>query len=77
MPATRKSLRASDVAPAETRDEIIRIVAVALTRLIQTDRPPAIPRAETPASIPAANLSESAEPGLELSAETRLSVPAG
>ncbi len=77
MPATRKSSRAADVAPTEPRDEIITIVAAALARLIQTDRMPVISRADTPASIPAANLSESAETGLELSGETRLSVPAG
>jgi hypothetical protein len=77
MPATRKSPRARDVVPTEPRDEIITIVAAALARLIQADRAPAIPRPDTPASIAAVNLSESAEPGLELSGETRLSVPAG
>ncbi len=74
MPATRKSPRATNVAPTEPRDEIITIVAAALARLIQTDAAPAIPRPDTPASVPPANLSESAEIGLELSRETRLSV---
>lgn len=77
MPSTRKSQRARDVASTEPRDEIIGIIAAALARLIQTDRAPAIPRPDTPASIPATNLSESAEIGLELPGETRLSVPAG
>lgn len=77
MPATRKSPGASDVAPAERRGEIITIVAAALARLIQIDRAPAIPCPDTPANIPAVNLSESAATGLELFGETRLSVPAG
>lgn len=77
MPATRKSPRASDAAPDGRRSEIITIVAAALARLIQTDSILPAPRADTPASMAAANLSESAKTGLELSDETRLSVPAG
>jgi hypothetical protein len=77
MSATRKSPHASDAAHTEARDEIIGIVAAGLARLIQTDRPPATLRHDTLPNIPAANLSESAEVGLELSGETGLSVPAG
>lgn len=77
MPTTRMSPHATDVARKASRDEIVTIVAAALTRLIQTDRTPAIRRPDTPTSMTTANLSESAEIGLELSGETRLSVPAG
>ena len=77
MPATRKSPRASNVAPEGRRDEIIAIVAAALARLIQTDSPRAAPHADTPASMPAENLPESAEKRLELSGKPRLSVPTG
>jgi len=77
MPATQKSPRATNVAPTEPRDEIIGIIAAALARLIQTDRRRAIPCPDTPANIPVINLSESAEIDLELSGDTRLSVPAG
>jgi len=74
MPATRKSPRATNVAPTEPRDEIITIVAAALARLVQAVRALAIRRLDAPANITAVNLSESAETGLELSGETRLSV---
>lgn len=74
MPSTRKSHRARDVASTEPRDEIIGIIAAAPARLIQTGRALAIPSPDTPAIIPTVNLSESAETGLELSRETRLSV---
>lgn len=77
MPATRRSPRDSDVTPEERRCEIIAIIAAALARLVQADRKPAIPRPSASTSMPAEKLSESAEIGLELSGETRLSVPAG
>ena len=65
MPASRKPSDPAEITPAQRRDEIISIVAVGLVRLIRTG--------ETPRE----KLSESAETGLELSRETRLSVPAG
>lgn len=55
MPAKRKSRCPTDIAPTERRDEIIAIVAAALARLIQADRSPVIPRADTlslPARLP-------------------------
>jgi hypothetical protein len=77
MPAHVTSHEPPHLAPEGRRDEVVAIVAAALARLIQTRGTPVASPFVAPASIPAGNLSESAEPGLELSGETRLSVPAG
>jgi len=65
MPARRTSSKPAEITPAQRRDEIVAILATGLVRLIRAGQPPG------------EKLSESAETGLELSAETRLSVPAG
>jgi hypothetical protein len=90
MPATRKSPDTGAIAPEERRDEVIAILAAGLVRLVGASPPPvalaamvgpptarASMAASTPTSMPAENLSESGEIGLELSGKTRLSVPAG
>ncbi len=65
MPATRTSSNPGDVTPAQRRDEIIAILAAGLVRMIRAGE------------MPGEKLSESGDTGLELSRETRLTVPAG
>lgn len=77
MCATRKSQHDTKFAPEARRDEIIAIIGAALARLIETDTTPPASLADTPAALPAANSPESAEFRLELSGQTRLSVPTG
>ena len=61
MTATRTSPNPDEITPAQRRHEIIAILAAALVRMIR----------------PGEKLSESGETGLELSRESRLTVPAG
>lgn len=65
MPATRKSSEPAEIMPQQRRQEIISILAAGLVRLIRSSE------------MPGEKLSESGGIGLELSRETRLSVPAG
>ena len=65
MPATWKSSEPATIPPQQRRDEIIAILAAGLVRLIREGQ------------SPGEKTSESAEIGLELPWETRLSVPAG
>lgn len=65
MPATRTSSSPAEITPVQRREEIISILAAGLARLIRAGPPPG------------EKLSESGGIGLELSRETRLSVPAG
>ena len=74
MPAKWKSREPTGLAPKRCRDEIVAIIAAGLTRMIRGGQP-AKPIEEPVASRE--KLSESAKIGLELSGETRLSVPAG
>ena len=87
MPATRKSSEGTQITPAQRRDEVVAIIAaglVRLVRLVRRDRPSAAMTAEVSPDTRSEHvreagekLSESAETGLELSRETRLSVPTG
>ena len=65
MPATRTSSKPPEITPEQRRDEILSILAAGLVRLIREGE------------SPGEKLSESGDTGLELSRETRLSVPAG
>lgn len=69
MPPTEKSPHIGDLAPEQRRNEVIAVIAAGLARLVGDGLPPL--------ASPAENLSASAEIRLELSGETRLSVPAG
>ena len=77
MPATRTSSKPAEITPAERRNEIIAILAAGLVRLIQAGQAPASMPTDALAGTPGEKLSESAEIGLELLRETRLSVTAG
>jgi hypothetical protein len=77
VPATRTSSKPAEITPGQRRDEIVAILAAGLVRLIRASEPPPVIPADALASGPGEKLSESGEIGLELSGETRLSVPAG
>lgn len=77
MPVTRTPTKPAEITPQQRRDEIIAILAAGLVRLIQASQAPAGTPTDALASMPGEKLSESAETGLELSRESRLSVPAG
>jgi hypothetical protein len=64
MPARRKSPHHADIVPDQCCDKVVAILAAGLGRLIR-------------AAEPIDTAVESAETGLELSRETRLSVSAG
>jgi hypothetical protein len=72
MPARGEFHESSEVALVQVRDQVTAILVCGLVRLVGVG-----PRPRAPTSMPAANLSESAESGLELPRETRLRVPAG
>jgi hypothetical protein len=93
MSATWTSSEPIEITPEQRRDEIISILAAGLGRLIGAseaavgtlvDALGGMPTGELAnvrgnalPGMPAEKLSESGEIGLELSRETRLSVPAG
>ena len=66
MHATGRSCAEGEFSPEERHAEIAAILAAGLARIVQDGQ-----------NIPAEKNSESGEKGLELSGETRLSVPNG
>lgn len=76
MPATRKLPHPTDVVPERRRGEIIGIIASGLVRLVGAG-PSHIVGTAAAANMFDEKPSESAKIGLELSGETRISVPAG
>lgn len=66
MHATGTSCAEVEISPEQRRAEIAAILALGLARIVKDGQ-----------NIPAEKTSESGEKGLELSGETRLSVPNG
>lgn len=76
MLAIRVLHDATEVVPEQQRDQVTAILVSGLVRLIGVG-PQSRARPASPASVAGHNLSKSAEIGLELPGDTRLSVPAG